>query len=48
MMEDFSQGESAEPKVEELLAQFREERKVEIVWIHIEDEFRRITRLEAA
>lgn len=43
-----SQGESAKPKVEELLAQFRKEGMVEKVWKHIEDEFKRITGLEAA
>lgn len=43
-----SQGESAEPKVEELLAQFRKEGMIEKVWKHIEDEFKRITGLEAA
>ena len=43
-----SQGESAEPKVEKLLAQFRQEGMVEKVWEHIEDEFKRITGTEAA
>lgn len=39
-------GESAEPKVEELLAQFRREGMVEKVCGHIEDEFDRITGLQ--
>lgn len=43
-----SQGESAESKVEVLLAQFREQGMVEKVWNNIEDEFKRITGLEAA
>jgi len=43
-----SQGESAEPRVEELLAQFRKEGMIEKVWKHVEDEFMRITGLEAA
>jgi hypothetical protein len=43
-----SQGESAEPKVEELLAQFRKEGMVEKVRKHIEEEFKRITGLEVA
>jgi hypothetical protein len=34
--------------VEELLAQFRKEGMVEKVWNHVEDEFKRITGLEAA
>ncbi len=37
---------SAEPKVEELLAQFRREKMAEKVWGHIEDEFDRITGLQ--
>ncbi len=37
------EGESAGPKVEELLANFRKEGMVERVWKHIEDEFMRIT-----
>lgn len=42
-----AQGESAEPKVEELLAQLRKEGMVEKVWKHIEDENNRITGLES-
>ena len=41
-------GESAGPKVEELLANFRKEGMVEQVWKHIAGEFKRITGLEAA
>jgi hypothetical protein len=41
-------GESAGPKVEELLAKFRKEGMVEKVWKHVEEEFKRITGLEAA
>ena len=41
-------GESAGPKVEELLADFRKEGMVEKVWKHTEDEFKRITGVEAA
>jgi hypothetical protein len=36
-------GESADPKVEELLADFRKEGLVEKVWEHCEDEYKRIT-----
>ena len=43
-----SDGESAGPKVEELLAKFREEGMVEKVWKDTEDEFKRITGLGAA
>jgi hypothetical protein len=43
-----AQEESAGPEVEKLLAQFRKEGLVEKVWKHIEDEFKRITGLEAA
>lgn len=43
-----SDGESAGPKVEELLAKFRREGLVEKVWNHTEEEFRRITGLVAA
>jgi hypothetical protein len=42
------QGESAKPKVEELLAQLRKEGMVEKVWEHIRGEFVRITEVEAA
>lgn len=41
------QGESAEPKVEELLANFRKDGVVEKLWKHTEDEYKRITGLEA-
>lgn len=41
-------GESANPKVEELLAQYRKEGMVETVWEHIEGEFKRITGVETA
>ena len=41
-------GESAGPQVEELLAKFRTEGLVEKVWEHTEEEFKRITGLEAA
>ncbi|KAL9129566.1 MAG: hypothetical protein Q9175_007263 [Cornicularia normoerica] len=41
-------GESSGPEVEELLAKFRKEGVVEKFWKHTEDEFRRITGLEAA
>jgi hypothetical protein len=41
-------GESAGPKVEELLAKFRKEGMVEKVWKHTEEEYKRITGLEAA
>ncbi len=41
-------GESARPKVEELLAKFRKEGTVEQVWNHTEEEFKRITGREAA
>ena len=41
-------GESSGTKVEKLLAEFRKEGMVEKVWNHIEGEFKRITRLEAA
>jgi len=40
-------GESAGPKVEVLLAKFRKEGLVEKVWEHTEEEFRRITGLDA-
>jgi hypothetical protein len=40
-------GESPGPKVEELLAKFRKEGMVEKVWKHTEEEFKRITGLEA-
>ena len=40
-------GESAGPKVEELLAKCRKEGVVEKVWEHTEEEYRRITGLEA-
>jgi hypothetical protein len=39
-------GESAGPKVEELLAGFRKEGLVEKVWEHIQGEFERITGVE--
>lgn len=42
------QGESAGPKVEELLANFRKEGMAERVWDHTEGEFKRITGLAAA
>ena len=41
-------GDSSGPKVEELLAKFRKEGLVEKVWRHTEEEFKRITGLEAA
>ena len=41
-------GDSAGPKVEELLARFRKERMREKVWEHVIEEFKRITRTEAA
>jgi hypothetical protein len=41
-------GECSGPKVEELLAKFRKEGMVEQVWKHTEEEFKRITGLEAA
>jgi hypothetical protein len=40
-------GESSGPKVEELLAKFRKEGMVEKVWKDTEEEFKRITGLEA-
>lgn len=43
-----SHGESAGVKVEGLLAQFRKEGLVEMVWKHYEDEWMRITGTEAA
>lgn len=43
-----SDGESAGPKVVELLAKMRKDGVAEQVWKHTEDEFRRITGLEAA
>jgi hypothetical protein len=42
-----SDGESAGPRVEELLAKFRKEGMAEKVWEHTEGEFKRITGLEA-
>ena len=42
-----AQGESAGPEVEKLLANLRKEGLEEKVWKHIEDEFWRITGLEA-
>lgn len=42
------EGESSGPKVQELLAKFRKEAVVEKLWKHTEEEFRRITGLEAA
>lgn len=41
------EGESSGPKVEKLLADFREEGLVETFWKHNEDEFRRITGRDA-
>ena len=41
-------GESSGPKVEELLANFRKEGMVGKFWKHTEEEFERITGLEAA
>ena len=41
-------GESAGPKVEELLAKFRQEGLVEKVWNNTEEEFKRITGKEVA
>jgi len=41
-------GESAGPKVEELLAKMRKEGVVEQVWKHTEEEYNRITETEAA
>lgn len=43
-----SDGESAGPKVVELLAKFRKEGVVEKIWKHTEDEFKRITGIDAA
>lgn len=40
-------GESSGPEVEKLLANFREEGVVENFWKHTEEEFGRITGLEA-
>ena len=42
------EGESSGPKVVELLANFRKEGVGENFWKHTEEEFRRITGLEAA
>lgn len=42
------EGESSGPKVEKLLAEFRNEGVVEKFWKHTEEEFRRVTGLEAA
>ena len=42
------EGESSGPKVQELLANFRTEGVVEKFWDHTEEEFKRITGLEAA
>ena len=42
------EGESSGPKVQELLANFRKDGVVEKFWKHTEEEFRRITGLEAA
>lgn len=41
-------GESAGPKVEELLAKFRNEGMVEKVWTHTEEELNKITGKESA
>lgn len=41
-------GESSGPKVEKLLAGLREEGVAEKFWKHTEEEFMRITGLEAA
>lgn len=41
------EGESSGPKVQDLLARFREEGLVERFWKHTEEEFRRITGSEA-
>ena len=41
-------GESSGPKVEKLLASFREQGVAEKFWKHTEEEYRRITGLEAA
>jgi len=41
-----SEGESSGPKVEKLLAKFREEGMVEQVWKNAEDEYKRISGLE--
>ena len=40
-------GESSGTKVEDLLARFRRDGLVETFWKHTEDEFRRITGVEA-
>lgn len=41
-------GESSGPKVQELLANYRKQGLVEQLWEHTEEEFKRITGLEAA
>ena len=43
-----AEGESAGPKVEELMAKYRKEGMVEKVWEHTEGEFKRITGAVAA